>query len=190
MNTKKILIKSIFLAVVLLTVFLISAGCVGDTAGNPYDAKNPYMQEAVNEARLGIHSGDGGPFGCVIVKDGEIVGRGHNYVLSEADSTAHGEITAIRDAEKNLNTHSLDGCTLYTTGEPCTMCLAACIWANIDKVYYGCTIKDNERIGFRDNKIDEIFSGREKLGEYLVELDREACLKLFDEYLTLDAEIY
>ena len=151
---------------------------------------NPYMQEAVREAFRGISAGDGGPFGTVIVKDGEIVGRGHNCVLRDNDATCHGEIAAIRDAGKRLGTFDLSGCELYTTGEPCPMCLCATLWANISQVYYGCTIEDNERIGFRDNKFDKIFGGRDKLGTYLKAIDRAACLALFDAYAEGDHQEY
>jgi len=147
---------------------------------------NKFMQIAIDEARKGILSDEGGPFGCVIVKDGKIVGIGHNQVVLNNDATCHGEMQAIREASKNLNTFNLSGCELYTTGEPCNMCLSACIWANIDKVYYGCTIADNSIIGFRDEKIDNIFGGRESLKEYLIEIDRDECLKLFDEYNNLE----
>ena len=143
---------------------------------------NKFMEMAINEARQGITSGEGGPFGCVIVKDDKVVGVGHNQVVLNNDATCHGEMQAIRNASKNLNTFNLSGCELYTTGEPCNMCLSACIWANIDKVYYGCTIADNSVIGFRDEKIDNMFGGREKLRDYLICIDREACLELFDEY--------
>ena len=143
---------------------------------------NKFMEMAINEARQGITSGEGGPFGCVIVKDDKVVGVGHNQVVLNNDATCHGEMQAIRNASKNLNTFNLSGCELYTTGEPCNMCLSACIWANIDKVYYGCTIADNSVIGFRDEKIDNMFGGREKLKDYLICIDREACLELFDEY--------
>ena len=145
-------------------------------------AENPYMQLAINEALEGISKGHGGPFGSVIVKDGTPVGSGHNRVLLNVDSTAHGEIVAIRDAERRLNTHDLSGCVLYTTGEPCPMCLFACLWANIDRVYYGCTIADNSLLGFRDRRFDELTGGREKLNDYLVCIDREACLELFGVY--------
>ncbi len=151
---------------------------------------NKYMRLAIDEAREGIYNNHGGPFGSVIVKDGEIVGRGHNMVLKNNDSTAHGEVSAIRDAENNLKTFDLSGCELYTTGEPCPMCLAACMWANIDKVYYGCTIADNAEIGFRDEKLDNMFGGREAFAEYLEEMDRDACLELFKEYNALDAQNY
>lgn len=155
-----------------------------------YHANDPYMELAIAEARTGIHSGHGGPFGSVIVKDGRIIGQGHNMVLANNDSTCHGEIAAIRNAEQALNTFDLSGAALYTTGEPCPMCLAACMWANIDLVYYGCTIEDNEKIGFRDKKFDTMFGGREAFRDYLRELDRDACLKLFEEYNHMDAARY
>lgn len=151
---------------------------------------NKYMQLAIEEARIGIKNHHGGPFGAVIVKDGEIVGRGHNCVLKNNDATCHGEVSAIRDAGKNLGTFDLSGCVLYTTGEPCHMCLCACMWANIEKIYYGCTIADNGRIGFRDDKFDGIFGGREKLGDFMEMMNREECLKVFDEYLETNPQNY
>lgn len=155
-----------------------------------YQAENAFMQMAIEEARTGIFNGEGGPFGSVIVKDGKAVGRGHNMVLRNNDSTCHGEISAIRNAEKALDTYDLTGCVLYTTGEPCPMCLAACMWANIDAVYYGCTIADNAIIGFRDEKFDQMFGGREAFSTYLTELDRASCLKLFEEYSGMERTIY
>ena len=146
---------------------------------------NKFMLIAINEARKGIENGDGGPFGAVIVKNDEVIGVGHNRVLKNKDATCHGEMEAIRNASKNLNTFDLSSCVLYTTGEPCPMCLAACLWANIEKIYFGCSILDNERIGFRDNKFDNLMGGRQKLKEYLEELDREECLKLFEDYLKM-----
>lgn len=140
------------------------------------------MLMAIEEARAGIVQGHGGPFGSVIVKDGEVVSTGHNMVLKNNDPTAHGEMMAIRNAGKALGTFDLSGCTLYTTGEPCHMCLCAIMWANIEKVYYGCTIADNGRIGFRDDKFDKIFGGRDLLGNLLTQIDRDKCLALFDEY--------
>ena len=149
-----------------------------------------FMREAITEAREGIRSRHGGPFGTVIVKDGKIVGRGHNRVLLLHDPTCHGEVAAIRDAGQNLGTHDLSGCELYTTGEPCHMCLCACLWANISHIYYGCTIEDNSIIGFRDGKFDELFGGRDKLGGYMLEMDREECLKVFEEYREMQHEGY
>ena len=149
-----------------------------------------FMREAITEAREGIRSRHGGPFGTVIVKDGKIVGRGHNRVLLLHDPTCHGEVAAIRDAGQNLGTHDLSGRELYTTGEPCNMCLCACLWANISRIYYGCTIEDNSIIGFRDGKFDELFGGRDKLGGYMLEMDREECLKVFEEYREMQHEGY
>lgn len=153
-------------------------------------AANPYMQLAIEEALQGIYAGDGGPFGSVVVSNGVVVGRGHNRVLSSHDPTAHGEIEAIRQASERMGTHNLQGCNIYTTGEPCHMCLCACMWANISHIYYGCTIADNAIIGFRDAKFDDLFAGRDRLQDYLSELDRDACLALFDEYLALPHSNY
>ena len=153
-------------------------------------AVNNFMQIAIDEAASGIHAGHGGPFGSVIVRDGKIVGRGHNRVVGNNDPTCHGEIAAIRDACANIGSFDLSGCEIYTTGEPCHMCLCACMWANISKIYYGCTLADNESIGFRDEKFNQIFGGREKLEDYLTCIDREACQELFDEYLRLSHTQY
>lgn len=120
---------------------------------------NMYMALACHEARQGIEQGHGGPFGCVIVKNGKIVGKGHNRVLIDNDPTAHGEITAIRDACRNLNTHDLSGCDLYTTGEPCPMCMAAIMWARIQNIYYAKSLEENSALGFDDRPMyDEISS--------------------------------
>ena len=142
---------------------------------------NKFMKEAIKEASKGIHAHDGGPFGCVIVKDGKIIAKGHNEVLKNSDATCHGEVVALRKAMKKLKTYDLTGCELYTTAEPCPMCYGAILWSNIDKVYYGCNIADTEEIGFRDKKFYE--SDKTQI---LTELDREACLKLFEEYKSLE----
>ena len=153
---------------------------------------NPqFMQLAVAEAKTGIENGHGGPFGAVVVKNGEVVASGHNCVLKNNDSTCHGEIDAIRKAEQALGTYDLSDCELYTTGEPCPMCLAAILWANIKKVYYGCTIADNAEIGFRDEKFDQMFGGRLNLpADFLEQRDRDLCLELFDEYAGMNKTIY
>ena len=149
-----------------------------------------FMQMAIDEARIGILQGHGGPFGSVIVKNGKVVATGHNMVLKNHDATAHGEIMAIRRAGEVLQTFDLSGCTLYTTGEPCHMCLCAIMWANIELVYYGCTIADNGMIGFRDDKFNDIFGGRDRLGNMLIEIDRDKCLKLFEEYNNMSHQGY
>ena len=145
-----------------------------------------FMKEAIKEAEKGIANGDGGPFGAVVVKDGVIVGKGHNKVLKNNDATCHGEMVAIKSASKKLGTFDLSGCVLYTTGEPCPMCLSACLWANIEKVYYGCSLMDNEKIGFRDKKFDSLMGGRKNLKNYLIELNRKECLELFEKYLKIE----
>ncbi len=152
---------------------------------------NEFMSLAIEQAKIGIENKEGGPFGSVIVKDGKVVGEGHNQVLYNSDPTCHGEMQAIRDACKKLGTHDLSGCVLYTTGEPCPMCLAACMWANIEKIYYGCTIADNEQIGFRDKVFDDMLGGREGLHEGFLEcIDREECQVLFAEYSKRENERY
>ena len=142
---------------------------------------NKYMRMAINEARKGIRSGHGGPFGSVIVKDGLVIAKGHNQVIKNQDPTCHGEMMAIHKACKKLGTFDLNGCELYTTAEPCPMCLGAILWANISKVYFGCNIVDTEDIGFRDKVFYEINESGKK-DELVIELDRRQCLKLFEEY--------
>ena len=148
-----------------------------------------YMEIAVEEAYNGIRNHEGGPFGCVIVKNGEIVGRGHNKVLAKHDPTCHGEMEAIRKACENLKTHDLSGCVLYTTAEPCPMCLGAIMWANIDKVYFGCNCKDTAQIGFRDEKFYDYLHGKSEILT-LEELSRDKCLELFEEYRKTEGENY
>ena len=139
-----------------------------------------FMELAIDEARTGIRAGHGGPFGCVIVKDGKVVGRGHNEVIKQNDPTCHGEVMAIRDACKNLGTYDLSGCELYTTAEPCPMCRGAVMWSNIRKVYFGCNIADTDSIGFRDKVF---YESDEDISE---ELDREKCLEVFEEYRAIN----
>ena len=146
---------------------------------------NRYMAMAIEEARQGIRAGHGGPFGCVIVKDGTVVGKGHNEVIGQNDPTCHGEIMAIRAASRVLQSHDLGGCELYTTAAPCPMCAGAIQWANISKVYYGCSVSDTDRIGFRD----QIFY--DEKGYDFEEMHREECLEVFAEYdAIVDKTIY
>ncbi|MCI6257961.1 MAG: nucleoside deaminase [Spirochaetia bacterium] len=141
---------------------------------------NDFMKLAVEEAEKGIASNEGGPFGCVIVKNGEVVGKGHNQVVKNKDSTCHGEMMAIRDACRKTGNFDLSGCELYTTGEPCPMCFGAILWANISKVFYGCNIKDTEKIGFRDRRF---YEDSEKIkAELFEENGREECLELYRKY--------
>jgi len=151
-----------------------------------------YMKEAINEAAKNLVTGDGGPFGAVVVKDGKIIGKGHNEVIKNNDPTCHGEMQAIRDACKNLKTYDLSGCELYTSAFPCPMCLSAIIWANIKTVYYGNTLQDAEDIGFRDSFIYKFVEGKCSDAEImqLKQMDREEALKVFKEYKKNNQKIY
>lgn len=114
-----------------------------------------FMQEAINLSIRNMTTNEGGPFGAVVVKDGKIIGRGNNQVIATNDPTAHAEVIAIRDACKNLNSFQLDGCVLYTSCEPCPMCLGAIYWARPEKIYYACTKSDAAAIEFDDAFIYE-----------------------------------
>ena len=140
-----------------------------------------FMKMAIEEARIGVDRGDGGPFGSVIVKEGKVIAKGHNHVVSTNDPTCHGEVDAIRKACQKLGTFDLSDCEIYTTGEPCPMCACAIMWSNISKVYYGCTIEDNASIGFRDEKFASFFH-MDKRPSFYKETDRDECLKLFAYY--------
>jgi len=112
-----------------------------------------FMAEAIRLSEEMMLAGKGGPFGAVIVKDGKIISKGYNQVLTTNDPTAHAEIVAIREASKKLNTFNLKGCILYSSCEPCPMCLAAVYWAGIETLYYGNTKEDAAEINFSDDFI-------------------------------------
>ena len=141
-----------------------------------------FMQAAFEEAKKGIESGDGGPFGAVIVKEGEIIACGHNEVIGSNDPTAHAEMLVIRKASAVLEHFSLKGCTLYATGEPCPMCFSAIQWAHIDKVYYCYTKDDAAKIGFDDTFITEIILGKEKNPIPFVHTPERVCQKLLTQW--------
>ena len=152
---------------------------------------NDFMKLAKENAEKAIEKGEGGPFGAVIVdKFGNIIANGNNKVLKEKDPTAHAEIVAIREATKKLNTYDLSEYILYTSAEPCPMCLSAIIWANIKTVYYGCNKKDTEKIGFRDDMIYEYLKGNKKGVLELKEIDRKECLETFNKYTEKNGIIY
>ena len=112
---------------------------------------NPeFLRRAISLATENVATGRGGPFAAVIVRDGKIVGEGVNTVTVSHDPTAHGEVNAIRAATKALGTFTLTGCELYTSCEPCPMCLAASYWARLDAIYYGASAADAARAGFDD----------------------------------------
>ena len=152
---------------------------------------NEYMKEAKELAEENLTTNAGGPFGACVVKDGEIIGRGSNKVVSESDPTAHAEINAIRDACKNIGSHDLSGCELYTSCYPCPMCLSAIIWANIKKVYYGNTKEDAAEIGFRDEFIYNYIKNNNSDANVLSleSMDREETIKAFEEYKNKEDKI-
>ncbi|MDD3304018.1 MAG: nucleoside deaminase [Clostridia bacterium] len=151
------------------------------------------MEPAIEEAIKTINKNFGGPFGAVITdKEGKIIAISSNTVLRDNDSTAHAEINAIRVAEKSLKTHNLEGCILYTTCYPCPMCMGAILWANIQEVYYGCDAIDAAKIGFKDDYIYKyIESGchNEQVLK-ITQINRDKCIKLFEEYDKKNKEIY
>ncbi len=148
------------------------------------DLHRHFMSLAIKEAKIGILKGDGGPFGSIIVKNNKIIGKAHNTVLKNNDPTCHGEIQAIRSACKKIKNFDLSGSVLYSTGEPCPMCLCACMWANIKLIYFGCTLKENEKIGFRDMKFSRIMSLK-KNKKILKQIMHKECWDLFKFYLSL-----
>lgn len=149
--------------------------------------KNRLLGEAAKEALVGSSNNEGGPFGAVITdREGNIISRGHNTVLSSHDPTNHAEIVAIREACKKLGTHDLSDCTIYSSCEPCPMCLLAIIWANIKTLYFGATRKDAARAGFKDDIIYDYFADK----NYILireKIDNLDCVKVLDEY---EGEMY
>ncbi len=114
------------------------------------NANPEFLRRAIQLATENVLKGAGGPFGAVVVREGRIVGEGANTVTASHDPTAHAEVNAIRAAAKELGTFSLAGCELYTSCEPCPMCLAAAYWARLDAIYYGASVADAARAGFDD----------------------------------------
>ena len=148
--------------------------------------KAGFMRRAIELARSGMHGGAGGPFGAVVVRGTEIVGEGWNQVVGTNDPTAHGEMMAIRDACSRLGSFSLEGCEIFTTGQPCPMCLGAIHWARISRIYFGFQVEDAAAIGFDDT---EFFRQMNlPLQERLIpasELCRTEALELAGEYLKI-----
>ncbi len=143
------------------------------------DVHLKYMQKAIVLAKNSVEEG-GGPFGAVIVKDGEIIAQGANCVTLDNDPTAHAEVSAIRKACKKLETFDLSGSVLYTSCEPCPMCLSAAYWAHIDKIYYGSTKDDAKKAGFDDSFIyEQINLKPEKRSIPAVNIFREQAIEAF-----------
>ena len=154
------------------------------TTGEVYTSDTDMMKRAGKEAYLGVRLGLGGPFGAAITKGDELVSLSCNTVLKDNDPTAHAEMNAIRYACKELNTHDLSGCEIYTTGYPCPMCLSAIIWANIKKIHVSGLPEDADAIGFRDKFIYEFIEGECKDTNVLEidKLDRTIANTLYKDY--------
>ena len=150
---------------------------------------NDFLKVAAIEAIHGSSKGDGGPFGAVILKNGEIVSIAHNTVIESKDPTAHAEVNAIRLATKKLNTHDLTGCTLYVNAEPCPMCLSAIIWANIKEVYYANTKEEAGNIGFRDDLIYDYIKNRDGNILKTHHVENEKAKEIFEEFKTNENKI-
>lgn len=142
------------------------------------------MHAAISLGRMGMMEAGGGPFGAVVVCGGEVVGRGHNQVTTLLDPTAHAEVMAIREACRSLGRFDLKGCQLYTSCEPCPMCLAAIYWARLDRVFYACTRHDAAEIGFDDQFIYEQLPLQIAARALPMEqIEREHSLELFREWI-------
>jgi guanine deaminase len=140
-----------------------------------------FMMEAISLSKKSIENNEGGPFGCIVVKNDEIIGRGNNKVILENDPTSHAEVVAIRDACKTLGTFQLDDCEIYSSCEPCPMCLGAIYWARPKIVYYANTRNDAASVGFDDSMIyDEIGIDPDNRKIPLKNLCRKDALNVFE----------
>ncbi|HEY8892148.1 MAG TPA: nucleoside deaminase [Clostridium sp.] len=144
---------------------------------------NEFMKIAIDEALSGMKGNDGGPFGAVIVRNGEIISTAHNEVVKTNDPTAHAEVTAIRKASSLLGRFDLSDCVIYSSCEPCPMCFAAIHWAKIKTLYYGSTRKDAANIDFDDQYIYDVICGVAKeLQVEVLQVDREESLEPFKKW--------
>jgi tRNA(Arg) A34 adenosine deaminase TadA len=147
------------------------------------DIHAQFMKRAIDLSAERMRMGAGGPFGAVIVKDGSVVAEGFNKVTSANDPTAHAEVSAIREACTALESFSLEGCVIYTSCEPCPMCLAAIYWARLDAVYFANTRKDAANIGFDDDHIyQEIPKDLSERAISMVQVDLQEARDIFDEW--------
>ncbi|MBW9149837.1 nucleoside deaminase [Clostridium sp. CM028] len=144
---------------------------------------NKFMKIAIEEALAGMENNDGGPFGAVIVRNGEIISSAHNQVIKTNDPTAHAEVTAIRKASSALGKFDLSDCIIYSSCEPCPMCFAAIHWAKIKTLYYGSTRQDASNIDFDDQYIYDVINGTaKKLQVERLQIDREESLEAFKKW--------
>lgn len=146
------------------------------------------MDEAIKEGYKGLKNKDGGPFGAVIVCKGKIISRGHSRVLKTHDPTAHAEIVAIREASKKLKRFNLSDCEIYSSSEPCPMCLGAIKWARIKNVYYSTTKNDIAKIGFDDKKFYEEM--KTNSGTKKIKINNKSAKELLDSWKKFKGRLY
>ena len=143
-----------------------------------------FIQAAIDLARQGMRNNQGGPFGCLVVKGNDVIGKGCNCVSSYNDPTAHAEVVAIRDACRNLQNFRLTGCEIYTSCEPCPMCLGAIYWARPDRVYYAGSRFDASNAGFDDSAIyEELVLPFKERKIQMLQLEQGKAIELFKEWL-------
>jgi guanine deaminase len=148
------------------------------------DVHEKFMRRAIELARSGMDGGAGGPFGCIVVKDGKIVGEGNNQVTSTNDPTAHAEVVAIREACRNLGTFQLEGCEIYTSCEPCPMCLGAIYWARPAAIYFAGTQADAAEAGFDDEHFyTQLALANDERDLPLQNLLRDEARRVFSEWI-------
>ena len=150
--------------------------------------KEELMHRAIELSKNSVKTG-GGPFGAVIAKDGIIIAEASNSVTIDLDPTAHAEVNCIRQATRKLKTFNLEGCEIYTSCEPCPMCLGGILWSNIQEVYFGCDRIDTDRIGFRDDVFYEYLDGKNDILS-IRQIDHEKYLSLFEHYEAKKAQRY
>lgn len=149
-----------------------------------------FMRRAIELARNGMDNNEGGPFGCVIVKDGEIIAEGNNRVTTWNDPTAHAEVVAIRNACEKLDTFQLTGCEVYTSCEPCPMCLGAIYWARPSKVYYAANKNDAADAGFDDSFIyEELNLPPDQKNIPLIPFKRDAAVEVFEKWKSKEDKV-
>lgn len=156
----------------------------------PVYRDNPFMERAIQLSLENVRSGRGGPFGCVIAKDGDLIAEGVNEVTASNDPTAHAEILAIRRASQKLGCFELAGCELYSSCEPCPMCLSAIYWARIERIYFANLTADAARIGFDDSAIyAELKRPAAQRRIQMIQMMREEALAAFREWETQPGKI-
>jgi guanine deaminase len=152
--------------------------------------KSKFMLEAISLSADSISAPYGGPFGAVIVKNGEIIGRGKNLVTDHNDPTAHAEVSAVRDACQKINHYDLSGCEIYTSCEPCPMCLCAIYWARLDKIYYAANRKDAASIGFDDQYFyEQISKSIEERAIPMIQINQSNAVEILNKWSEKDGKI-